>query len=103
MPFTTVASLVTSLLNDIRSTYVIDESSRDRHMRRRIAKSIEIINGYQEISNLIIKGDPFHEKKHHPSNSNNLADKVRAEKVVPINEMEDSDMTSSSVESSDDG
>lgn len=28
-------------------------------MRRRIDKTIEIVNGHQEIANLIIKGDPF--------------------------------------------
>ena len=29
-------------------------------MRKRINTSIEIINNYQEVSNLIIKGDPLH-------------------------------------------
>ncbi len=28
-------------------------------MRKRIDKTVEIINGHQEIANLIIKGDPF--------------------------------------------
>ena len=47
--FTTVVSLVTTLLTDLQRTYVIDSTKKDKKMRKRIQKSIEIINSYQEM------------------------------------------------------
>jgi hypothetical protein len=38
---------------------------KDRKMRKKIDKTIEIVNEHQEIANLIIKGNPFHKHSHH--------------------------------------
>ena len=62
-----MANFVTTLLTDLEKTYITGNEKIDKKMRKRINKSIEIINNYQEVSNLIIKGDPFH--KQHSSGS----------------------------------
>ena len=61
--FTTVANLITTLLVDLEQTYVQGNTKIDKKMKKRISTSIAILNSNQEVSNLIIKGDPFH--SHH--------------------------------------
>ena len=64
VPFTTVANLVTALFMELQKTYVTGHTLRDKKMRKRIEKTVEIVNDHQEIANLIIKGNPFHNKHH---------------------------------------
>ena len=60
VPFVTIADLVTALLNELMQSYVSGPTLEDRKMRKRIDKTIEIINSRQEIANMIIRGNPFH-------------------------------------------
>ena len=63
IPFMTVANLVTALFQELKREYVTEQTSKDKKMRNRINKSIELINGYSEISNLVITGNPFKNQK----------------------------------------
>ena len=63
--FTTVADLITALLTELMQNYVVGNKMDDRKMRKRIAKMIELVNGKQEIANLIIRGNPFQSSKQH--------------------------------------
>ena len=60
---TSVACLLTALLRELSTTYVTSNAPRDVTMRSRIEKSVEIINSYQELSKLIIHGNPFRETR----------------------------------------
>jgi len=56
----TLANLVTALLLELSKTYVTEDSVKDKKMRKRIKQTSELINSYKEISNVMIKGNPFH-------------------------------------------
>jgi len=79
IPFTTMGNLVTAILTELRKGYVHGESPTDRKMRNRIIKTISLINNYQEMSNMIIKRNPFHHHRKReqedsqvgPQNNNN--------------------------------
>ena len=58
--FISVAKLVTQLLKDLVKTYVTENTGKDKKMRKRIDKSIQIINNYQEMSTLLVKRHEFH-------------------------------------------
>jgi len=58
-PFTTVSNLLTVLLTDVQKQYITTDAAKDKRMRKRIKKSIEIINSLQEMSNLLIKRNPL--------------------------------------------
>ena len=58
--FTTVADLITALLTELMQNYVVGNKMHDRKMRKRIDKTIDLVNSRQEIANLIIRGNPFH-------------------------------------------
>jgi len=60
IPFTTMGNLVTAILTELRKNYVVGDSPRDKKMRTRIMKTVSLINNYQEMSNMIIKRNPFH-------------------------------------------
>ena len=64
VPFTTVANLVTAMLMELKRTYVTAPNTIDRKMRKRINRTIEIVNAQPEIANLIIKGNPFRQSRH---------------------------------------
>ena len=68
-----MANLVTTLLTDLEKTYIQGNDKMDKKMRKRINKSIEILNNHQEVSNLIIKGDPFQRKHGSGSRSDRSA------------------------------
>ena len=57
-----MANLVTTLLTDLEKTYIRGHDKIDKKMRKRITTSIDILNNNQEVSNLIIKNDPFQRK-----------------------------------------
>ena len=59
VPFTTVANLITALLSELKRAYVVSHNAKDKKMRKRIDKTIDIVNNQPEIANLIIKGNPF--------------------------------------------
>ena len=45
MSFTTVADIITALLTELMQSYVVGNKLDDRKMRKRIAKTIELVNG----------------------------------------------------------
>jgi hypothetical protein len=55
-----MGNLVTAILTELRKTYVIGDEASDKKMRARILKTVSLINNYQEMSNMIIKRNPFH-------------------------------------------
>ena len=57
--FMSLANLITALLNEITKHYMTGTSTLDKQMRYRINKTVEILNDYPELSNILIKGDPF--------------------------------------------
>ena len=63
MPFISVANLVSAILTELKQTYVTAENQLDKKMRKTIEKTIQIVNSYGELSNLIIKGNPFLDTK----------------------------------------
>ena len=58
--FISAAKLVTQLLKDLVKSYVTENTGKDKKMRKRVDKSIEIINNYQEMSTLLVKRHPLH-------------------------------------------
>lgn len=58
--FTTVANIITALFMEVKKTYITGHALREKKMRQKIEKTIEIVNDHPEIANLIIKGNPFH-------------------------------------------
>ena len=56
VPFTTVANLVTALLNDVKNNFVVGDSNKDVKMRKRIQKVQNIVNDFHEMSQLLVKG-----------------------------------------------
>jgi len=93
--FTTVASLVSALLTDLERSYVTKETREDKKMRKRINKSIELINNYQELSNLIIKGNPFskgHEARRRIPSDDPEANSTSGQQATP---QSSSDLSSS--------
>ena len=84
VPFTTLANLVTALLKELQRVYVTNNTPQDKKMRSRINKSIEIINNHSEITNIIIKSNPFHHHHHHNKSS------ARKSTVAQLGSMEDS-------------
>ena len=95
MPFTTVSSLVTALLTELKKTYVTSDEVKDKKMRKRIKKTIEIVNSYHEMSNLIIKGNPFKHKKLSEHGDSVEADTNQAQAMQSVIEEENSEDTSS--------
>ena len=68
--FMTLANVVTALLDEFQKEYVMADTPKDKKMRRKIRITEELINSSKEISNVMIKGNPF--KKHsHGSVSGN--------------------------------
>ena len=57
--FMSLANLITALLDEITKHYVTGASALDKQMRFRINKTVEILNDYPELSNILLKGDPF--------------------------------------------
>ena len=57
--FMSLSNLITALLSDLAKKYVYGATDFDVSMRSRIAKTIEIINDYPAVSQILIKGDPF--------------------------------------------
>ena len=57
--FMSLSNLITALLSELAKTYVYGATEFDVSMRSKIAKTIEIVNNYQEVSQILIKGDPF--------------------------------------------
>ena len=62
VPFTTVANLVSALLTELSSNYVTGKNNNDKWMRKRIKKTIDIINSQHELASLIIKDNPFKQR-----------------------------------------
>ena len=58
--FTTVAHLLTALLTELRDNFVVEDNKKHERMRERIAQTMTMVNSYQELSNLIIKNNPYH-------------------------------------------
>ena len=54
-----LANLITALLDEITKHYVTGASALDKQMRFRINRTVEILNDYPELSNILLKGDPF--------------------------------------------
>ena len=50
---------MSAILTELKQTYVTAENQLDKKMRKTIEKTIQIVNSYGELSNLIIKGNPF--------------------------------------------
>lgn len=44
VPFTTVANLITALLTELKRNYIVSQDLRDKKMRKRINKTIDIVN-----------------------------------------------------------
>ena len=59
MPFMSVSHLLTAILTELKTEYVTEQTPKDKKMRSRIKLTIDLINSYSEISNLVIKGNPF--------------------------------------------
>lgn len=57
--FMSLANLITALLDEITKHYVTGASALDKQMRFRINRTVEILNDYPELSNILLKGDPF--------------------------------------------
>ena len=57
--FMSLSNLITALLSELAKSYVYGATEFDVSMRSKIAKTIEIVNNYQEVSQILIKGDPF--------------------------------------------
>ena len=62
MPFMSMTSLLTALLTELKTEYVTNQNQKDKRMRFKINQTIDLINNYSEISNLVIKGNPFKRK-----------------------------------------
>ena len=54
-----LSNLVTAMLSELAKTYVYGHTEFDVTMRSRIAKTIDIVNNYPAVSQILIKGDPF--------------------------------------------
>ena len=59
-----MANLVTAVLSELERTYVVASSEKDKKMRRRIRKTVELVNSSGEMQNLLIKQNPFHTHHH---------------------------------------
>ena len=92
-----MANLITALLQEIEKTYVTKQTIRDKKMRRRIDKTIEIVNDHHEIANLIIKGNPFH--SHHARSVHAAAGDLEVPQTVKEEENEGDSMTESDLSS----
>ena len=57
--FMSLSNLVTAMLSELAKTYVYCQTEFDVTMRSRIAKTIDIVNNYPAVSQILIKGDPF--------------------------------------------
>ena len=57
--FMSLSNLVTAMLSELAKTYVYGSTEFDVTMRSRIAKTIDIVNNYPAVSQILIKGDPF--------------------------------------------
>ena len=106
VPFTTVANLVTALFMEVKRTYITGKTQQDKKIRKRIEKTIEIVNEHQEIANLIIKGNPFH-RHHthsHKETGGNMAlpDTVKEASAHREDQSNSSDFSESSSDSGDD-
>ena len=69
MPFMSVSHLLTAILTELKTEYVTEQTPKDKKMRSRIKLTIDLINSYSEISNLVIKGNPFKKIKHQNSSN----------------------------------
>ena len=69
--FMTLADLITALLSELSNTYVTTDNSHDKKMRRKIKQTSELINSYKQISNVVLKGNPFHKHNHGGGDSGN--------------------------------
>ena len=54
-----MTNLLTALLNELKNEFVTEQSSKHKKMRSRIKQTIDLISSYNEISSLVIKGNPF--------------------------------------------
>ena len=55
VPFMTLSNLITALLNDLQKIYIIGDAPIDVKMKKRIVRVQEIVNSYDQVSNLIVK------------------------------------------------
>jgi hypothetical protein len=60
-----MSHLLTAILKELKTSYVTQQTAQDKKMRSRINQTITLVNGYSEISNLVIKGNPFDSNKRH--------------------------------------
>ena len=54
-PLSTIPSLVTSILDELRRTYVMGEAPKEIKLRAKIDKVIEIINGDSRLAGMVVK------------------------------------------------
>lgn len=91
---------------EVKRTYITGNTQQDKKIRKRISKTIEIVNEHQEIANLIIKGNPFH--RHHTHSHKDaggnidMPDTVKEASEHREDQSNSSDFSDSSSDSDDD-
>ena len=68
------------MLSELAKTYVYGATEFDVTMRSRIAKTIEIVNNYPAVSQILIKGDPF--KLDHSSGQGTVSSDIQSSSGV---------------------